>query len=259
MPTRLNYTGRRKLTGSEVQIRIFPEPSGPASFDVSLDLKNLGTEIGDARIFIEAYHQSLRMRYDFGTVALPLPPPPELRRLSEFEDWRHVLFRVKVTDARASTRGRLLAWRNKIRPQGPKDDPEADLVRFSNADLDGLLWVLEFDDDGPVVKIDSRAGDRFDVGGDDKFISAIYPEVMRRSLVYAFVDQQENGDDEEHWSFNWLEGFLKPKLGIDNPPPLDEMDPHARVEWVDEAVRVFANRNKLSTLWSTQLPAEDLS
>lgn len=85
-----------------------------------------------------------------------------------------------------------------------------------------------------------------------KFQAAALPEIMRRTLVQAFVIEEENGDDEEHWSFAWLQGFLKPQLKLPDPPPLDGDDPSMRLDWIEQAVRVFARRHDLSRQWNPE-------
>lgn len=249
MPTRLNYTNRKRLGLDMIDIRIQPEDGRAATFDARLNLADLRPEHDAARVFVEAYRQSIRMRFDFGTVANLESPDIDGRRLTEFEDWKRVLFRIKVTRVTPGDHGRLAAWRNGIRPVGPEDAPERDLLYFENADLDGRVWDLRFDDDlGPVVLIDHRAGDRHDVGGDLKFQASAYPEILRRTLTQAFVLDQENGDDEEHWSWVWLQGFIKPRLKLSDPPPLE--DQAARLEWIDQAVQTFARHHRFSGQWN---------
>lgn len=252
MPTRLNYTHRRKLTLEKMSIRIYPAENQPATFDINLNLDDLQGDHDDAHVFVEAYRQSTRMRFDWGTVGSMAPPPIEERRLTEFEEWKHIRFRIKITDINHEV-GKLIAWRNQIKPKGPEDEQDNDLIYFENADLDGRVWDLRFDDDlGPVVLIDKKAGNRHDVGGNPKFQAAVYPEVMRRTLIQAFITDEENGDDEQHWSHAWLQGFLKPQLKVQDPPPLDEGDPSGRREWIEEAVRIFAKRNDLNLLWNPE-------
>src|SRR4051812_26575624 len=96
---RMNFTSRKRLTrdAANVVIHPAPDPAAPATFDVDFDLTPLRPDANDARIFVEAYHQTTRMRFDYGTVAAPLAPPPARRRLVEFSDWRDVRFRIKVT------------------------------------------------------------------------------------------------------------------------------------------------------------------
>jgi hypothetical protein len=247
---RMNFTSRKRLTREHANVVIHPapDPTGPATFDVELDLTPLRPAADAARIFVEAYHQTTRMRFDFGTVAAPVKPPPPQRRLHEFPDWRDVRFRVKVTDV-DGTHGRIVAWADRIKPKGPEDQDEPDLVRFRDADLDGLLWDIEFDDDGPVVLVERKAGGAQRIGRDDAFIAAVYPEVLRRSLDEALLVQQAVHDDPQHWLKEWHDGYLKAKLGLRKPPPPDQEA--ARREWIREAVGAFSRRFQIVQHWPT--------
>lgn len=246
MAIRLNYTSRKKLSEHEASVRIHPSDEGPATFEARLALDSLRPAGDDARVFIEAYHQSIRMRFDFGKVGDLTPPPLDQLKLTAFDDWELIRFRVKVTDV-SDSRGKILAWRNSFRPRGPKDRPDDDLVRFSSANLEGLVWDLDFDEEGPIVQIDPRAGDRYTVGSDQKFSAAVYPEVLRRTLFRAFIVDEQDGSDEDHWSHRWLNEFLKPKLGIERVP---DGGPTAVMRWIDDVVTEFAGRHRFWKLWN---------
>lgn len=249
MPTRLNYTGRRKITLDHIDVHILPIENGPATFDLGLHLEDLRPRHDSAHVFIEAYRQSTRMRFDWGTVGILTPPPTTALCLTEFTDWRRVLFRIKVTDVTEQP-GKLIAWCDQIKPAGPDNEPKSDLLWFENADLDGPLWALRFDDvQGPVVQIANDAGDCHTVGGDPRFQAAVFPEIMRRVLTQAFITDRENGHDEEHWSHAWLDGFLKPQFKLPEPPALDDED--GRREWIEQAVQTFAHRHRFGETWAT--------
>ena len=72
MPVRrINFTGRKRLTAADVEIRLHDDAT-PLSFEVSkLSLKrhNLAEE---AFVCVEAYRQSSWMRFPLGTVGQPL-------------------------------------------------------------------------------------------------------------------------------------------------------------------------------------------
>lgn len=245
---RINFTNRRKLTRDHANVVIHPplEGEGPATFDAQLDLALLRPDADAARVFVEAYHQTTRMRFDFGTVGAVIPPPREQRRLDEFDDWRDVLFRVKVTDV-TDTRGRLIGLGDQIKPGNPEENPQLDLVRFKDADLFGLLWDMSFDDHGPVVLIERAAGGANTVGREEPFRAAVYPELLRRTLQKALLEDAVPHDDEAHWFKEWYDGYLHPKLGLSPPPPPDSDGPCR--EWIDDAVRRFAGHFRLAEYW----------
>jgi hypothetical protein len=214
---------------------------------VLLDLAPLRPHADAGRIFVEAYHQTTRMRFDFGTVAAPVFPPPLDRRLHDFDDWRFVRFRVKVTDVTDSP-GRIIAWADRIRPKGPDDQDQSDLVRFKDEDLYGRLWDLDFDDEGPIVLIDRATGGSQKIGRDDRFIAAAYPEILRRVLHKALIEDQATHDDSTHWFNEWYEGFLKAKLRLAEPGT--DNDPASLRAWIDNAVEVFSRHFQIAGHWA---------
>ncbi|MEZ6081631.1 MAG: hypothetical protein R3C56_39965 [Pirellulaceae bacterium] len=253
---RINYSGRKKLTREEANILIHP-PIGEndvATFDATLELRKLLPEAADSRVFVEAYHRTTRIRFDFGTVSAIVEPPLGERRLDEFQDWRDVRFRVRVSDVQHSA-GRILAVGDRIKPQGLDESEETDLVRFCDAHLDGRLWDIEFDENGPIVQVERNSGGAQEVGRCDQFRAAAYPEILRRTLQRALIEEQASHDDEEHWFNTWYEGFLKAKLNMPIPPT-DSIA--AQIDWIDQAVNNFSRNFRLADFWkpTLDLPGE---
>lgn len=247
---RINFTQRSRLTRDQANVVIHPDGDDkPATFEARLNLEQLPASAADAKVFVEAYHQTTRMRFGYGTVAAISEPPLNDRRLTEFADWTDVRFRVKVTDV-TDTPGRLLAWADRIKPKGPDDHDEPDLVHFKDAELFGKLWDMEFDDEkGPIVLIEQRLGAQ-QVGRDDRFCACVFPEVLRRTLEYAFLDERVPYPQPGHWSTTWVDGFIKPKLGMKPPPSVDDAGEQALRQWVQLAVDNFARKHRMSDLWS---------
>jgi hypothetical protein len=241
---RLNFTNRSKLTREQANIII--HPGSPATFEAVLDLSHLPEPAGSAAIFVEAYHRTTRMRFAFGTVANLTPPSPLELRLTEFSDWRDVSFRVKVTDLTGSP-GRIIAWANNIRPKGPDDDKQNDLVRWKDAELDGRLWDMEFDEHGPVVLVEKSVGYAA-VGQDARFIAIAYPEILRRTLDHVLLYEKMPLEDNESWFAPWYKSYLRGKLGLP-PAPEDIADVEQRRDWIEQAVAVFGRQFKVVDQW----------
>lgn len=244
---RINYSGRLKLTRDEASVRVWPptRSTDKACFDVQLDLARLLPSFSDALVFVEAYQRSVRMRFAFGTVANIAEPPPNQRVLSEFPEWQDVQFRIKITDVTASS-GRIVAWADRIKPQGLDNGNETDLVRFRDAELRGRLWDVEFDELGPIVLVERDQGGAQSVGRSNYFRAAAYPEILRRVLFQALILDDGSVDDEDYWLKLWYEGFLHSKLKLSEPPDGTTQE---KIEWIDDAVVKFASKLQISTLW----------
>lgn len=241
---RLNFTNRSKLTREQANILI--HPGKPATFEALLNLSHLPDSAGTAKVFVEAYYRTTAMRFYFGTVAAINPPSQPDLRLTEFSDYKDVSFRVKVTDVVESP-GRIIAWANDIDPKGPDDDKLNDLVRWKDDDLEGRLWDVEFDKDGPVVLVERSVG-HATVAQDGRFIAVAYPEILRRSLAEALLVDKIPGDDPEHWFTKWSKGYLTQKLGLP-PVPVDASDIQQRRDWIEQAVVAFGSQFKIVDQW----------
>lgn len=240
---RLNFTHRIKLTREEANVLI--HPGEPATFEAVFDLSRLPESMKTARLFVEAFHRTTRMRFPFGTVEDHPSPPQHDLQLTEFPDWRDVRFRIKVTDV-DQTPGRIVAWANNIQPKGPDDDQQDDLVRWKDADLNGRLWDMEFDELGPVVLVEKSIG-YAKIGQNNQFVAAAYPEILRRSLTQALLIDKVSVDDPETWFAKWMKGFLVNKLGMQAPPESDQ--PPALCGWIDDAVAAFGRQKEFTNVW----------
>lgn len=240
---RLNFTNRVKLTREQANILIYP--TEPATFEAVLDLSHLPEHAANARVFVEAYHRTTRMRFDFGTVRQITTPID--RQLLEFDDWKSISFRVKVTDMTESP-GRIVAWANNIHPKSPDDQPENDLVRWKDAELDGRLWDMDFDEKGPYVLVEKQIG-HANVGTDALFIATAYPEILRRTLQEALLNARVAEDDPEHWFSTWYTGYFGSRFHLPKVP--DAHDQEARRQWIENTVNAFARQFRIADYWIT--------
>ena len=109
---RINYTERRRVGRSDVDIVIRDKEAAKPYFDAAIRLSKHAFP-PDAKVFIEAYRQTNLMRFNFGSVSMPANPAD--RYLTEFQSVEDVLFRLKVTAVSARP-GVLLGEAEQIRP-----------------------------------------------------------------------------------------------------------------------------------------------
>ena len=117
MIRKFNYTGRKKIRRSNVQIDLLRSRNGHRQFNIALQLDDLALP-ANAHVYVEAYHRSGYQRFDFGTIAHRAIPSD--RTLRKFANSALPLFRVKVVDKTAA-HGRILAAVDKVRPQRVDD------------------------------------------------------------------------------------------------------------------------------------------
>lgn len=241
MIRRLNFTGRAKIPRKRISVSLLPSGNGPSKmFDAEYDLDGLGLP-SEARVYIESYHRSQYMRFDFGTVKTPVPPAE--RELTDIDPTARPLFRVKVVDHTARF-ARILAVADKIIPvdqtEAREDRKSLLYVRF--VDLGNRIWELDLDCDWPELQINERIEDRREIArSDEAFQALVYPQVVRQVLTRIIND---DANDDETDLDDWPSLWLRFAQNLPNAGPIPEGGGDvARGEkeaWIDDAVNAFS-------------------
>ena len=240
---RINYTDRHRIDKGDVQIRLVNPNLVPVAFTADLALPTQKLP-GDARIFIEAYRQTTRMRFDFGTVASPGFPGGSAT-LTEFSNTDAVLFAVKVTGVTGNVAGILLADRDGISATSADDKNHKEpLLPADSADLGQELWRLDFANSGPVLLFNSRLADWRSVAADPQIKAVTYAAILRTVLARILILDnwvEDEDEDRNDWHAKWL-AFAKGLPGVAeleaDPTPADKW------EWIETAAAAFA-RNRV--------------
>jgi hypothetical protein len=261
MPRRFNYTGRQRIRREDAVIRLQQDSAG-MRFDADLRLASYGFDAMEPKpkVYVEAYRGASAQwkRFDFGFVDTYRAPTD--CTLEEFGVPEGILFRVKVTGRAGDADGRLLAAADAIRPRLPneQDDHVQPLIQHVPADdIGDELWRVDFSDQLPLLKINSRVP-----GGVEQFLldpthrASITPAVMRIVLMRILLVERDRGDDEDaqDWRSLWLRFASGLCLGA--PPEIDadlgEFD-----EWIDRAVETFAAKAGLLKILDAIVASEE--
>lgn len=238
MLRKLNYTGRKRIALSDVSIALEPLGPGRHAFTAELRLDRYRLP-KRARVFIEAWKHANRMRFDFGTIGIPVHPPARELELTEFAGTNNMLFRVKVVDFETEL-GKLLAEADQIRPQ-LADETGAEresLLHVRKDDLGQRLWRSEIPDGDselmPCVIINTKL-DKAGFTRSLEFRALVLPAVFEQVLLRLPLPADcENGT----WGVRWWT-FLS-RLGCGFPSGEDD-----RADWIEDAVERFCSRNDL--------------
>lgn len=246
MNRRFNYTGRVRITREHFSIRLRDGGSGEGqSFDADLaGLTSLSLD-PNARIIIEAYVRQSSMRFDFGTIASPLPPVN--RTLTEIDRAAVVQFRVKVVDTVAKP-GRLLAMANQIRAFSEDEgDDRRSILPLAYRDLGEAVWKVEVsEDEAPVLVLNNRIPELANRLDEDPIVQgAIFSAAVREILRVILSD---TANTEVEWVRDWIE-FTEGLNGSEIPefsqePEAADLD---RRVFIDRIVERFANRERWAT------------
>jgi|OpeIllAssembly_1097287.scaffolds.fasta_scaffold179355_2 hypothetical protein len=245
MIRKFNYTGRKRIARSRVNIEIIPAKTGPTSFEASINLSGL-TLPKNAEIFIEAYRRSFFRRFAFGTVSQITPPKD--RSLGDLDPRALAMFRIKVVES--AGKGRILAVADRIIPHRTEDEPanKMCLLPVDFVDLGQSIWRLDLLSDWPSLQLNIRIEDIREIARSNAhFLSLVYPEVVRQ-IFYKIVVEEDHTDsqtDPEDWMSQWL--VFANLLGVKEVPPSGVTEPilQDKLKWIDDAVEAFCSNNKM--------------
>ena len=240
---RLNFTGRKRINRKDVRIAVHEQSNGSITFDADLRLKGYRLP-DDALVFVEAYRQTLWMRFPYGHVGSLVPPGDDARKLTEFDSADGILFRVKVTSS-AGRHGILLAEADMIPAGRPEetDEDRSPLLPVCPAELGSEVYRVDFSS-RPVLLINKALSDWRAVACSPVFRSLVCPSALRAILtrIRHIEDYPPDLEDREDWRTRWLV-FASALPGVGGAPA--DHDEAAFDDWIDVAVSSFASQQRL--------------
>jgi hypothetical protein len=237
--TRINFTGRRRITRSRIHLHLASDDDGIRLDVRRIDLGGLNLP-DDALVAVEAYHQTTYARVSCGRVgALDLARDVALPQFSAPET---ILFRVKVIGTGPDD-GRLLAAADRLPATAIEGSGgRRPLLPFRAEPDMGMLWRLDFAMDQPTVVIDAGIGDWHEFARQPYFVSLVYPEILRQVALWVFDRQEEAAEGESVESY-WIQ-FLK-RYG---PAPA-EVAEDGQSAWAEDLAAAFArDKNLVATM-----------
>ncbi len=140
---RIFFTGRKKIDRGDVSVLY--RPCRPPEFQATIDLSKHSRRLpANARVVVEAFHNTMLQRFDFGTVSDCRPREPLL--LTNFDEWDRPRFRVLVIGENPEPGVLLAACDNidVVEPEMTYSGGRSMLKLFPKPDRDmhGELWKL---------------------------------------------------------------------------------------------------------------------
>jgi hypothetical protein len=246
MSFRINSTGRKRILRECIKIRLIDVPPGqPPAFAASISLPADLALPSDARVYLEPYVGSSSMRFEFGSVGVPITP--ERCVMSEVDAGASILFRLKVVDE-SEVVGRILAAADGLRPEGDADGQDRKpLLPLRSMDLGEEIWRLDLDKDaGPTLCINNRVPNLAERLQSDALLQGvIYPQVARQVLRYVQSEKASVDDADADWMNDWSDWFDE-ELGRSLEE--EEIDDDFALETlVNELASAFATRMKFAS------------
>ncbi len=238
---RINSTGRQRIKRDALEIRLLDTAIGePMKAKVRLDLGNHGFP-DNAKVVIEAYHRSSGMRFECGTIANC--DVPELLVLTEVDRDSSPLFRLKVVGVGTDS-GRILGSAERIQPRSEDDgDGKRSLFPIAYRDLQCDTWKVNIEPgDRPRLIVNKRLNGFSHKLQESALLQGLVLPAALRFVLVELCKADETGEDEDdgNWKDEWLD-YCSQNLGAPDDPRLLNSE-QEKAEWIDEAVRHFAEK-----------------
>jgi len=246
MLRRLNFTDRKTIQKSNVNISIIGEKDEIKSFRADLDLSSIEMP-GDAKVYVETWNRMIQsQRYEYGTV----------EKIAQLGDislgllglTENLKFRVFVVNEHK----KIVASSRTISIK--RDDRKTYLLPVEVNDLDNLLWKVSIDGGvggGPILELNKSIPAIKTVAAQDpRFIHSVYPAVLRQILMHIAVIEKRNLRNPEYdWESNWL--LFSERIYEIPPEGLFSDSEEDILLWIEGVVQAFARSMK--RYWNTKL------
>lgn len=235
---RFNYTGRKRIHHSDIDLSLVPISGGSPKFDIKVDLEGYDLP-SDAHVHVEAASSQTRwMRFSIGNAAEKIESCGLV--LEEFDDIDDLKFKLKVVEPDT---GKLLALGDRIRPlkKGDEDAPSTtSILPVKSCDLSSysVLWRVSYDAD-VTLQVEKELGSKDTVVRSHVFKALILPAALKEILLKMDVDRSWDAElqDMSDWPTRWV--MFAKQLGAAMPDNSSEAD---NSEWMDDVVTRFMHR-----------------
>jgi|SRR5215216_1534081 len=241
LSTRSNPTSLKEIEKRRIEIVVSIIDERRYFCLQKLDLSEMNLPVTH-RVFCVAQAGKTSQRFDMGTV---VTQRRENLLLDEIDTSESLRFRILVHEEGNT---QMAASAENLRP---RDENESEsLLPMEPADLGQLLWKLDFNSDGPVLKFNSAVfPSAAGVENYLPFAALVLPEAVRK-IVEKIAEQPDILDDEEEplssWG-SWIDSF-----GLDRPHELEEDE---KFEWCNRVIEAFCNRHSFAARLGVELTA----
>lgn len=235
----LNYTGRVRINQEHIQLEL---EDGPQGFQVQgkLDLAPYGFK--DAKVIIELYRQSYRVRSACGDVQDTVTVAANFKRYAQASA---LLCDIKVVSVDPAKAGQVIGWAKQIRPElsGNSSGMRQGLLPFTpKDDMGDVLWATDTSGDDPAVLINAHIDNWKSFCRGPIFQSLVMPEIVRdlSQWLWDAFDRYPAGDNEV--INRWVAAFKA--FGADIEEYKDSNPEDNAITWAIHAVNEFSAKFK---------------
>lgn len=252
MIRRLNFTRRRRINQSDVQVRLWEENGQRKRFRLTANSKAYSGLPEEAQVCVEAYYKNMYTRYD-------IAPVHEFqghceRQLEEgYGDF--AFFRLKIVGTDERGRGRILACADQIRPRKAEEEKaeQESLLPVSYVNMGEEVWRLDYENGLPVLEVNERLKGTCDIRDDPSFCGLVFPAALKEILSRILLVEKYYDVDgsREDWQCRWLRLACSLPEVRELPAggefeQIEEMVGEY-VAWVGEVIQAFCRKHQMTT------------
>lgn len=260
MAFRFNYTNRKKILTSDIEVRVLKGAS-PLKIFLHLDLANYRDFSPTDLAVIEALCRTKAERVELGALG-SLNQEKMAIEFPEFSDGIDVHYRFKVIDSRTRRiKGLAVDIHNADRPSRPADLEPLFPISFAQPE-DGLkerFWKVSFSEpNNPVLLLSKDKFPSRDCVKSNEFKAFVWPQALRDVLVHAFI---VGVGGNISWQDKW-KTYAVERLGANVPPDADLFDQDSAAyldsieAWIDDVVALFSSHFALGSVTIKNLTKE---
>jgi len=254
MVKRLNYTGRIEISLDDTEIKLDSEKD-QVFVTAKLDTSTYGFPT-EAKIRLHMWHAGVTVEdVDLGTVGEPKPAVKHY--LEDFSSKGSTHLAVFVVDPGGNKLLGLLGKTRLALNEDNKDDENQEGILGTRAvDLGHRIWKLAWEDDSvPVIHINNKLNNPYEVVQSPNFVTIVYPEIFRMIVLKQVELEAVSNSANPEWK-KYFDDFavsrdpsftLEALVEIYNPQNLAELE-----EKVDEMCAEFSFKHDLLNLYNEE-------
>lgn len=252
MAFRFNFTGRKRVLEAEAKVHVVKDAK-PLKVVLEQTFSGKNIYSPDDIVMLEAIRRTKLRRFPLGTVgSLQRETRAEF---PDFADGKEVYYQLRIVDpATHVLKGLAKTLKDADKEQKPSDmDPLLPVALSQDDDnMGSRFWKVRLEQHSdPVLVISIKKFNSYEPVKSAEFKALVLPEVLRQVLTYAFILSAPSGGFPE-WAEKWRT-FVGINLGVGGcpssaPDNVDESYITETSQWIDDAVRAFADHFNLSAV-----------
>lgn len=253
----LNFTGRLEIDRARIQLRL-REEEGKILLDVnSIELTELDLP-PTAKLAVEAYRQTTKVRVPCGTIAVPVYPKDV--HLDAFDLIDNFQLRLRVVGSEGDCHGKVLAVADRLHGTGNNDEVSAEpLLKLQRTELGERIWKFGLDDDQPILYVNKLLENHDQLVHSAAFKALVLPEFFHHVALWI-ARNRDDAEEPNSTISHWL--LFCEVIGVD-PSDLDSLEDgdegfsDAVDDWATEAATVFASHIRALSLLNSPIDPEE--